>query len=121
VPPNTALAAVSLVAPELQITTETSVAGYLNFMQSVVGNLAGATGTDLVVDYSALQAIANDANALAGEVELILAANRLSAASRTLIRNALGQMPVATTANRLDRVKAAVMLTLASPESMVLR
>jgi hypothetical protein len=45
----------------------------------------------------------------------------LSATSRTLIRNALGQMPAATTANLLDRVKAAVMLTLASPESMVLR
>jgi uncharacterized protein (DUF1800 family) len=121
VPPNTALAAASLVAPELQITTETSVAGYLNFMQSAVGNLAGATGTDLVVDYSALQAIAIDVNALAGEVELILAANRLSSASRTLIRNALGQMPTATSANLLDRVKAAVMLTLASPETMVLR
>jgi len=121
VPPNTALAAASLVAPELQITTETSVAGYLNFMQSAVGNLAGATGTDLVVDYSALQAIANDANALAGEVELILAANRLSLASRTLIRSALAQMPIATPANLLDRVKAAVMLTLASPESLVLR
>ena len=121
VPPNTALAAASLVAPELQITTETSVAGYLNFMQSAVGNLASATGTDLVVDYSALQAIAIDVNALAGEVELILAANRLSAASRALIRNALVQMPVATSANLLDRVKAAVMLTLASPETMVLR
>jgi hypothetical protein len=90
-------------------------------MQSAVGNLAGATGTDLVVDYSALQAIAIDVNALAGEVELILAANRLSAASRALIRNALVQMPVATSANLLDRVKAAVMLTLASPETMVLR
>ena len=121
VPPNTSLAAASLVAPELQITTETSVAGYLNFMQSAVGNLAGATGTDLVVDYSALQAMANDANALAGEVELILAANRLSLASRTLIRGALAQMPIATSANLLDRVKAAVMLTLASPESLVLR
>jgi uncharacterized protein (DUF1800 family) len=121
VPPNTALAAASLVAPELQITTETSVAGYLNFMQSAVGNLAGATGTDLVVDYSALQAMANDANALAGEVELILAANRLSVASRTLIRNALAQMPMVTPANLLDRAKAAVMLTLASPESNVLR
>jgi len=121
VPPNTSLAAGSLVAPELQITTETSVAGYLNFMQSVVGNLAGTTGTDLVVDYTALLAMANDTNALAGEVELILAANRLSASSRTLIRNALGQMPITTTANLLDRVKVAVMLTLASPESMVLR
>jgi len=97
------------------------VAGYLNFMQSAVGNLAGATGTDLVVDYSALQAMANDANALAGEVELILAANRLSVASRTLIRNALAQMPMVTPANLLDRAKAAVMLTLASPESNVLR
>ena len=121
VPPNTALAAASLVAPELQITTETSVAGYLNFMQAVVGNLAGTTGSDLVVDYAALQGIANDANALASEVELILAANRLSAASRTLIRNALGQMPIATIANLLDRVKVAILLTLASPEFMVLR
>ena len=121
VPPNTALAAASLVAPELQITTETSVAGYLNFMQSVVGNLAGTTNSDLIVDYAALQAIANDPNALASEVELILAGNRLNAASRTLIREALGQMPAATSANLLDRVKVAILLTLATPEFMVLR
>jgi uncharacterized protein (DUF1800 family) len=121
VPPNTALATASLVAPELQITTETSVAGYLNYMQSVVGNLAGTTNSDLIVDYAALQAMANDANALASEVELILAANRLSDASRALIRNALGQMPIANAANLLDRVKAAILLTLATPEFMVLR
>jgi hypothetical protein len=65
--------------------------------------------------------MANDANALASEVELILAANRLSGPSRALIRNALGQMPIATAANLLDRVKAAILLTLATPEFMVLR
>ncbi len=33
VPPSTAIAVRGMVAPEFQITTETSVAGYINFMQ----------------------------------------------------------------------------------------
>ena len=41
VPPNTALGAQGLVVPELQITNETTVAGYANFMQSVLPNGAG--------------------------------------------------------------------------------
>ncbi len=36
VPPNTAIASAGLVAPEFQITGETSVAGYTNFMQGVI-------------------------------------------------------------------------------------
>ena len=36
VPPNTAIAAAGLVAPEFQLIGETSVAGYTNYMQSVV-------------------------------------------------------------------------------------
>jgi uncharacterized protein (DUF1800 family) len=121
VPPNTALAPVGLVAPELQITSESSVAGYLNFMQTVINNIASIGTTDLVVDYSTLQSIAADANALAAEVELILAANRLGLTNRTLIRNALASMPIATVANLLDRVKAAILLTMATPEYLVLR
>ncbi len=35
VPPNTAIGAQALVAPEFQITNETSVAGYVNYMQRV--------------------------------------------------------------------------------------
>ena len=36
VPANTAIASAGLVAPEFQITGETSVAGYTNFMQAVI-------------------------------------------------------------------------------------
>jgi uncharacterized protein (DUF1800 family) len=121
VPPNTAFSPLGLVAPELQITSESSVAGYLNFMQTVINNIASIGTTDLVVDYSTLQSIAADANALAAEVELILAANRLGLTNRTLIRNALASMPIATVANLLDRVKAAILLTMATPEYLVLR
>ncbi|MBE0546501.1 MAG: DUF1800 domain-containing protein, partial [Rubrivivax sp.] len=35
VPPNTAIATAALVAPEFQITNESSVAGYLNYMRTV--------------------------------------------------------------------------------------
>jgi uncharacterized protein (DUF1800 family) len=121
VPPNTAFASMGLVAPELQITSESSVAGYLNFMQTVINNIASINATDLVVDYSGLQSIAADANSLAAEVELILAANRLGLTNRTLIRSALASMPIATVANLLDRVKAAILLTMATPEYLVLR
>ncbi len=41
VPPNTAIAAAGLVAPEFQLIGETAVAGYTNYMQGVVQSGAG--------------------------------------------------------------------------------
>ena len=41
VPANTAIASAGLVAPEFQITGETSVAGYTNFMQAVIADGVG--------------------------------------------------------------------------------
>jgi uncharacterized protein (DUF1800 family) len=41
VPPNSTLGAQSLVAPEFQITNESSVVGYVNLMQRVVGGGRG--------------------------------------------------------------------------------
>src|SRR4029077_15379696 len=51
VPPGGALATAGLAAPELQIANETSVAGYLNFMQRAV---AGSSVGDVRADYAAL-------------------------------------------------------------------
>lgn len=51
---NTAIAIAALVAPEFQITHETSVVGYLNFMQRAV---AGNVG-DITPDYSSLPHLA---------------------------------------------------------------
>ena len=49
----------------------------------------------------------------------LLAPGNLSAATQTLIAQAVGTLPSATDANRLNRVYAAVFLVLAAPEYLV--
>ena len=119
VAPHTPLGARGLVAPELQITTETSVAGFVNFMQTVVSSVNGFFGSDLTPDYTELLALSADINALAAQTEWLLAANRLSASSRATIRSALAQMPDLTESQRRNRVCAAVLMTLVCPEALV--
>lgn len=115
VPPNTALATQSLVAPELQITNESTVVGYLNFMQTAISN----GFSDLRVDYTAELAIAADANALVDRVVLLLAANQLASSTVTTIKNAVAAISASTDAGKRNRVYAAVLLTMAAPEYLV--
>ncbi len=121
VPPNTAIASAGNVAPEFQITTETSVAGYLNFMQAAISDSGGLFSSDVKADYAAWLPLAGDPAALAAEANLLLAAGQLSAARVTIIRDAIAAMPSATNANRLNRVHAALLLTLAAPEFLVVK
>jgi len=115
VPPNSALGSAALVAPEFQIANESSVVGYVNFMQrAVAGNVA-----DITPDYSTLLPLADDAQALVDEINLVLAANQLSAATTTLLVGALQTMPGGTDPARRNRVNAALVLVLAAPEFIV--
>ena len=121
VPPNTALASAGLVAPEMQITSETSVAGYLNFMQTAIGSSTGFLGSDLRPDYASLLPLADDPNALVDALNLTLAAGRLGDAAQRTIRDAVTAMTTGTDTHRLQRVRAAVLLTMACPDYMVLK
>ena len=76
-PPSTAIATAGLVAPEFQIANEQSVVAYVNYMQALVANGTG----DVKPDYTDLAAKAADSAALVDEVNLVLAANQLSAAT----------------------------------------
>ncbi len=117
VPPNTSIASASLVAPEFQITNESSVVGTVNYLQRAVGGtLAG-----LMADYSGLTAIADDATALVAEVVAVLAAGQVGASTAATIASAVQTMAAGTDAARLLRAKAAVLLVLASPETIVLK
>jgi len=123
VPPNTAIAAAGLVAPELQIVNEVSVVGYSNFMRSIVQNGAGSnTPRDVQSDYAAEMAVAHDANLLIDRVSLMLTCGKMSAATRNLIVTAVNSIPYpgsnATTA-RLNRARLAVFFTLSSPDYLV--
>jgi uncharacterized protein (DUF1800 family) len=115
VPPNSAIGTAGMVAPEFQITNESTVVGYLNYMQSVIKNGAG----DVKADYAALLPLADTAQVLLDEVNLVLAAGQLSAATLTLIGGALDSMPKATDPARLNRIYACLVMVMASPEFIV--
>ncbi|MBC7514198.1 MAG: DUF1800 domain-containing protein [Herminiimonas sp.] len=115
VPPNSSIASNTLVAPEFQIANESSVVGYVNFMQRVVSTGVG----DVRADYTSLLLLADDAQALVDEANLVLAAGQLGGDSIALLRSAIAAMPAGTDAARRNRVYAALTLTLAAPAFLV--
>ena len=115
VPPNTALDTEALEAPEFQITNESSVVGCVNYLQrAVAGQVA-----DLTPDYTALLALADDANALLAELNLVLAANQLGPATVSALATAVATMGSGTDTTRRARINAALVLVLAAPEYIV--
>ena len=116
VPPSSALTAMQSVAPEFQIVSESSVGGYLNYMQNLIQN---GINSDLKAAYTSELGLVTDASALLARLNLILCAGQLSSATRTLVVNALNANAVTSTSSasaKLNRVAAAVLLVMASPE-----
>ncbi len=111
-PPNTAIATAGLVAPEMQITNEPSVIAYVNYMQSLIQSGTG----DVRANYTETLTRATDSAALVAEINLVLAAGQLSAATVTTIRTAVDSIGTTTPALLANRVYAAILLTMASPD-----
>ena len=93
----------------------------MNFMQRAV---AGSIG-DITPDYASLVALADDAKALIDEINLVLAANQLSAATCATLAAAVQTMATGTgtgtgtDTTRRARINAALVLVLAAPEYIV--
>ncbi len=118
VPPSTALSALGLTGPEFQITNESSVAGYVNYMQRAI---SGTGVGDLAADYSSLLAVAGNSGSLLKEINEVLAASQLSSPTLTSMQGALDTIPTTTSAGALNRIHAALTLVLASPEYIAQR
>ncbi|MBC7917907.1 MAG: DUF1800 domain-containing protein [Rhodoferax sp.] len=110
VPPNSPIG--FRTAPEFQITTESSVAGYVNFMQGVISN--GING--LKGDYTAIRSLVPDSTALLAELNVVFAAGQLSASTLAALKTALDSISTTTTTGVNNRLYAALTLVLASPE-----
>lgn len=138
VPPATQMAAAGASAPEFQIVTESSVAGYINYLQGVVrngiyvndpdlpNNVSNSknpkSGFDIKASYTAELVLAPDAKALVARLNLLLCAGQLPAALQARMVTALNATPLNATSppdKRLDRVAAAVLLTMAAPQYLV--
>lgn len=115
IPPNNALGVAGMVAPELEITNESTTIAYANFMESTInGSLA-----DLVPDYSTPLALANNVPALFNYLNTLLAGGQLSTTTATTIQNAVNSVSISSSTGLLNRVKLSVMLIMCSPEYIV--
>jgi uncharacterized protein (DUF1800 family) len=126
-----------LVAPELQITTESSVAGYANYMMGVLQRGVGANGlngqgtrNDVQPNLSGAVALATDSTALVNDVTARLIGDTVNPDLVTQIKIAVDSIVIpapnkagtngpAIAKAKTNRALTAVMLTLASPEYIV--
>jgi uncharacterized protein (DUF1800 family) len=115
VPPNTSIALANKLSPEMQITEEMSVTGYLNFMHYAIPNGTGISN-DIKADYTAVLAQAATPDKLVDYINLLLMQNQMSATLRNQILTAINSNPDNTP---LNRVYIAIFLTMASPEYIV--
>jgi uncharacterized protein (DUF1800 family) len=126
VPSNTPAGVHGLVAPEMQITDESSVAGYLDTMRSAVKSGYGSgSPRDVQVNYDDYVAIAHQPAELVERINLLLFHGsmgndlraRLVAAVDSVNLNRSNSLQVAEA--RLNRVRLAMFLALASAEYLV--
>ena len=137
VPTSQAISAAGVVVPELQITHDVSVAGYMNYLRGWVTMNAGR---DIQQDYSAELALAETPAALVERMNLLLFAGTLPDALRAQLVAAVtsrtlpaavypaggASAPGATPTNlaainsaKLDRVYLAVFMAMSSPDYLV--
>ncbi|MFM1991569.1 MAG: hypothetical protein RJA99_4526 [Pseudomonadota bacterium] len=133
VPPNSALSRARLdgsdrvpVAPELQLTNEVSVAGWIATAQALLNANGGfCAGNDVKPALAPLAALADRPAVLVDRLILLLApAGQVPASLRQDIIDEVSTVtlpPTGQEAARQDRVRLAAMLLAVSPEFMVQR
>jgi uncharacterized protein (DUF1800 family) len=140
VPPSTELASRQAVAPEFQVVNETSVGGYLNFMQTVIQNgvlcrnpllpdLGGPSifTYDVKASYLAEFARVDNPAVLIDHLNLVLCAGQLPNTQKAIMVQTLKAMETEQStqtslteeAKKLNRVAAAVLMVMASPTYLV--
>lgn len=128
-PPQSVTASKGLVAPEMQITSETSVLGYANFMASVLQSGWGQWHSnlnrlDVQFQFTEFLPLAGQRDALLNTLANRLLGQPLPAERQDQAMAALGtigQDGTLTDAQRLSRVRSAVLLITLSPEYLIQR
>ena len=121
VPPNTALASTGQSAPEFQITNETTVASYINFMEGAISDgIDGDKNTKIRVEnYTREMALVDDPKALVNRLNLLLAGGQLSSATLATISGAIATIGSKSNYGRKTRVWGAILLVMTCPEYLV--
>ncbi len=112
-------------APEFQITHETTLTGYTNFMADKVQRTTSRFTNDkpdaMVSDYSAEIALANDPDKLLDRLDILLMNGQMSSGTRQIVKDALKLITAKVWVHPAEevRVHMAIRLLMASPEYLV--
>jgi uncharacterized protein (DUF1800 family) len=111
------LAAAGMVAPEFQITTETSVVGALNFFANLIESAGYGNGNSRQrISYAALRELARDTAALVSHLEQLFFLGRMSPGTKARMTSVVNAIPVN---DRTRRVKSALLLTAIAPDFVI--
>lgn len=115
------LAAAGLVAPEFQITNETTLVGSLNFIAKLLrkGHYGWGDAKLLLDDGPLLRLAEGDGARLIDRLDLLLCDLQMSAGTRQRLAGLLAAMPVKSSEQRLQRVRAALILAAISPDHVI--
>jgi len=126
VAPGTETGAAGLTMPELQIVNESSVIGYINFMNAFIygfaDNISGNPDGGVNPNYTRQISLADDAQALVDDLDLLLTGQQLSNVTKDRIIELLGEIPIdvsSDTEDRTSRVLVAVSMVMSSPGYLV--
>lgn len=128
VAPSTATGSSNLMAPELQITNETTTVGYINFINQFIYersyNFSKDNDAGIKADYSQALGIAENEEALIDYLDLLLTANSLSIESRSRISEMMSHIPIRAESedkDRMTRVRLATSMVMTDPGYIVQR
>ena len=128
--PQSAMAMQGLVVPEMQITSETSVLGYANFVATILERGWGQWNStsnrwDIQFDLSAWDSKATDPAGLIDAIALHLLGRSLPDDERDAAMQAITAMPIDATypstlaKQRRQRIQAAILMVAVSPEFVI--
>jgi uncharacterized protein (DUF1800 family) len=115
VPPGSTLGTNAVTAPEFQLCNESTVAGYLNYLQTAIASGIG----EVKASYTAELALATDAPALVANLALRLGGGGISAETQAAIATAIATISASTDTGKLNRVQAAILMLMACPDYLV--
>jgi uncharacterized protein (DUF1800 family) len=123
-PATTALGSRNLAAPEFQIVNEVTNAGYVNTIDQMVSNGIGE-GSDVRLSLSNESLVADKPEQLADRLNRLLMGGQMSSTLRKRLLDVINAYtispndPIQASQAKTNRVKAAILLVMTSPEYLV--
>jgi uncharacterized protein (DUF1800 family) len=108
-----AIATAGLKSPEFEITTDSTVISVSNYLRTAIYTGLGPSSDRITLTLSPEQARTSDPAGLVDHLNTVLMAGGMSSNMRTILINAVTQIP---SNNTLERVRTAIYLVVNSPE-----